>query len=304
MIKAAEKFSSEEILSYKEAVTHGDFMLPFDVYHTCMPDYFNSFPMHWHEETEIIYISSGKVEFYIDLDTYFAQEGDIVIIPPRILHSFKQVDNIKSEMETIVFSLNMLTNNSTDACSIKYFTPYYENHLSMPYIIKSDCAPYNSLCEQILPIFDIYKEKSDYFELRIKARLYDMFFVLFSNFFEVAEFDTNIKNNTTKNIRAILDYISENYMNTITIDELSANVNLSKHYFMRFFKKYMGTTCIEYINDYRLNIATNMLATTNAQITDIATSVGITNLSYFNRVFKKKYNMTPKEYRKSANVRR
>ena len=66
----------------------------------------------------------------------------------------------------------------------------------------------------------------------------------------------------------------------------------------------MGTTCIEYINDYRLNIATNMLLTTNSQITEIATSIGITNLSYFNRIFKKKYNMTPKEYRRSLENKR
>ena len=89
-------------------------------------------------------------------------------------------------------------------------------------------------------------------------------------------------------------------MNNITIDELADTVNLSKHYFMRFFKKYMGMTCIEYINDYRLNIASNLLLTTRVQITEVAASIGITNLSYFNRIFKKKFHMTPKEYRFSV----
>ena len=55
MSKTNEKYTNEEILSLKEAVQHGDFLLPFDIYRTRMPEYFNSFPMHWHEEIEIVY---------------------------------------------------------------------------------------------------------------------------------------------------------------------------------------------------------------------------------------------------------
>ena len=62
----------------------------------------------------------------------------------------------------------------------------------------------------------------------------------------------------------------------------------------------MGMTCIEYINDYRLNIAANLLLTTRMRITEVAVSIGITNLSYFNRIFKKKFHLTPKEYRFNA----
>ena len=66
----------------------------------------------------------------------------------------------------------------------------------------------------------------------------------------------------------------------------------------------MGITCIDYINDYRLNIATNLLETTDIQVMEIANKVGISNVSYFNRIFKKKFNLTPKEYRKNLkNIR-
>ena len=130
-----------------------------------------------------------------------------------------------------------------------------------------------------------------------------MFYILFRDVFVSESGNSSVKEVTTKNIKAIIDYINENYMNNITIDELAETVNLSKHYFMRFFKRYMGMTCIEYINDYRLNIASNLLLTTRVQITEVAASIGITNLSYFNRIFKKKFHMTPKEYRNSVQSR-
>ena len=94
------------------------------------------------------------------------------------------------------------------------------------------------------------------------------------------------------------------YLSKDWIKDLASVINFSEHYFMKFFKKYMGITCIDYINDYRLNIATNLLETTDIQVMEIANKVGISNVSYFNRIFKKKFNLTPKEYRKNLkNIR-
>ena len=61
----------------------------------------------------------------------------------------------------------------------------------------------------------------------------------------------------------------------------------------------MGMTCVDYINEYRLKIATNLLETTDMSIMEIAVKVGVNNISYFNKIFKKKFNLTPKEYRKN-----
>ena len=194
----------------------------------------------------------------------------------------------------------MLTGNAADASSIKYFNPFLEGNYISPRIISPDNSHYKELEECIRALISTHSQHENFFEIEIKAELYRLFFVLFKYFFVCQNGDTSIKDSTTRNIKSILDYISENYAKPITIDELAEQVNLSKHYFMRFFKKYMGMTCIEYINDYRLNIAANLLVTTRMQITEVAVSIGVTNLSYFNRIFRKKYNMTPKEYRSTV----
>ena len=294
----------EELLSLKETGQKGDFLLPYMVAKTVMPDFYTTYPMHWHDEMEIVYIEKGEIEEYIDLESYNVREGDIVLINPCLLHSFRQKDGIRSIFRTIIFNLNMLTGNNTDACAIKYLTPFLEGNYINPIVISSDAPHYDELAVSVRRLIDEYDNKTPFYEMKIKAELFNMFYILFSYFFSPDIHETNIKDNTTRNIKTILDYIDENYMKTITIDELADSVNLSKHYFMRFFKKYMGMTCIEYINDYRLNIATNLLLTTGMQITEVAARIGITNLSYFNRIFKKKYNMTPKEYRYNVDNRK
>ena len=73
---------------------------------------------------------------------------------------------------------------------------------------------------------------------------------------------------------------------------------LSQSHFMKFFKNTMGTTFTEYLNDYRLTMASRLLISSEASILDIAAEVGFDNLSYFNRLFKKRFYVTPREYRK------
>ena len=288
---------NDELMSLKEHGKKGDFLLPLVVVNTLMPEMYTSYPMHWHDEMEIVYIENGEFEECIDLENYRVRKGDIILMSPHVLHSFRQIDDSSTSFRSLLFNLSLLTSNNTDACSIKYFTPFLENAYINPVVISPDQAHYEELASSVRKLIRAYDAKGDFYELKIKSELYNLFHVLFSHFFVPEEHEANIKDATTRNIRTILDYISENYTEPITIDELADTVNLSKHYFMRFFKKYMGMTCIEYINDYRLNIATNLLLTTGMQITEVASRIGINNLSYFNRIFKKKYNMTPKDYR-------
>ncbi len=290
----------EELMSLKETGHKGDFLLPFTVCKTLLPDFYTTFPMHWHNEMELVYIDSGEYIETIDFENYHVKKGDIVIIPPCMLHSFKQYEEERTSFRTIIFDLSIVTGNNTDACSIKYFTPFTENRVVSPAVISADMPHYNELKSIMLKMMEIYSDKEICFELELKSKLYELFYLLFKCFFKSEVNETSIKTGTTKSVKIILDYISENYMYPITIEELAETVNLSKHYFMRFFKKYMGMTCIEYINDYRLNIAANLLLTTRMRITEIAVSIGITNLSYFNRIFKKKFHLTPKEYRFNA----
>ena len=66
---------------------------------------------------------------------------------------------------------------------------------------------------------------------------------------------------------------------------------------MKFFKGHMGISFIEYLNDYRLTMAERMLRFSDASILGIAESCGFENLSYFNRIFKRKYGQSPGKWR-------
>ena len=72
---------------------------------------------------------------------------------------------------------------------------------------------------------------------------------------------------------------------------------------MKFFKETMGCGFIQYLNDYRLTLAAKLLQTTDDSILHISEQTGFENLSYFNRLFKRKYHRTPTTYREQNTLK-
>ena len=98
-------------------------------------------------------------------------------------------------------------------------------------------------------------------------------------------------------IKDVIKYIENNYRNDINITTLANICHYNEYHFMRFFKKYTGKTCIQFIKNYRLEKAYNLLKNTDLPVTQISFDVGFSNVSYFIRSFKEKYKVTPKELR-------
>lgn len=97
----------------------------------------------------------------------------------------------------------------------------------------------------------------------------------------------------------MLGYIEEHYGEELDISQAAGMCFYSQSHFMKYFKQYTGQSFVNYLNDYRLSRAGGFLRTTGDTVTEIAGRCGFDNLSYFNRLFRRKYGMTPKEYRES-----
>lgn len=104
-------------------------------------------------------------------------------------------------------------------------------------------------------------------------------------------------------IEKVKRYINENYDNDITRDDMANYVFLNPDYLSRIFKKATGLSLSEYLTEKRIEKSMSLLATTNIQISNIATEVGYNNMNYFSKIFKKITGTTPVEYRKKSHNR-
>lgn len=116
-----------------------------------------------------------------------------------------------------------------------------------------------------------------------------------------------VKSETEKNggfllpeqyIRKALSYIDDHYHNGIKINEIAANMGLDRTYLYKLFKKNLGISPIEYLNNYRLERAVSLMSHDDITMEEIASSVGFCDTSHFCKAFSKKFGVTPGEYRK------
>ena len=104
----------------------------------------------------------------------------------------------------------------------------------------------------------------------------------------------------TKEVQKILpalEYVNRNYSEEITLEAVSLMLGFDQSYFCRIFKMATGATFTEYLNFVRICKAEKMLSHTDSSILEISETVGFSSVSYFNRVFKKYRNCSPRSYR-------
>lgn len=92
--------------------------------------------------------------------------------------------------------------------------------------------------------------------------------------------------------------IRAEYMKDIGLEEVADRVNLSPGYLSALFSQQLGQSFVKYLNQYRLGVAERMLCETNMKVSDIAAGVGFPGESYFISLFKQRFGMTPRSYRK------
>lgn len=92
-------------------------------------------------------------------------------------------------------------------------------------------------------------------------------------------------------------YIEENYYKQLTLNELADSMYVSTFYLSRMFKKELGKSFTEYLNEVRIKNAKRLLKDMGAKTYEVAQEVGIQDAQYFSKLFKKHVNMTPTEYR-------
>lgn len=99
-------------------------------------------------------------------------------------------------------------------------------------------------------------------------------------------------------VRSVQLYLMQNHQKKITLEQLGQQFNINPFYLQKQFKRYVGQSPAEYLIYLRMTASKELLRNSQKSISEIARQVGIDNLGYFTRLFKKQEGMTPQEYRK------
>lgn len=285
-------------MNYEEKRQHSSQLIPFSYYKCLIPDYFASVPIHWHNEFEINFVISGCAEFICGDNRFISSEGDIIIIPPNMLHAIYPHENHRQLYDTIVFSAEMLGISENNRCTAECIKPLVNGTSKINTHITEKYIYYGELKSTMENIFSCVKGNTPQLDMLMKSELLRLFWLLEESG-DISKFD-EISISKSEAIRPAIKYINENYTENITIEKLAGIAHMSKSYFMSRFKETAGVSAIEYLSQLRIKKACEILAKTNKTTAETAFECGFKNLSNFNRQFKNIVGCTPKEYRKSS----
>ena len=135
-------------------------------------------------------------------------------------------------------------------------------------------------------------------ELSTLALLQDLWLIFYENVkLSDKEKMQTVDEAAQKRVQLMMQYIHENYNHEMSLDEIASHIGISKSTALNLFQRFLHTTPVSYLIGYRLQAASWLLKNTNKKVKTIAYESGFRNVDYFCRLFKKRYHLTPSEYR-------
>ena len=246
---------------------------------------------HCHPYYELSYIEHGSCRFFIEDTMYDLHDGDFLLIPPQMFHYTRYLfgpclrcgiyfryEDLSEEL------LSFLPDGLQFFSKLRVFQAPSGCRRELSGIIARMAAEEEG-----------FDERSP---LMLKAQLHQLLLLCSRVCVFLTESPASI-HTTDRQVLQAARFINEHFRQQISANDIAAAAGFSPNYLSRKFREAAGIGVHDYLVFIRLRNAAFELLSTEDSVTDIALRNGFSDSNYFKDVFKKKYNMTPREYRKA-----
>jgi AraC-like DNA-binding protein/quercetin dioxygenase-like cupin family protein len=285
----------EEYSQYKETLLHEQPGFAYNTYLCTIPQDFTRVDLHWHEQMEIIYVKKGSGSVTVGSHKYPVEAGTIMPILPGELHAIDGDPGVRMEYENIIFSLSLMDNQvENDWARRNILGPLRKGNLRFQRPIHKGTPFHDEVSDALDAADKACSERSDGYSLLVRSSLFRFFYAIYTN---RSREETGRHSQYEDVIKQVLLFVQTHFSEPITVRDAASLIDYSDAHFMRVFRKETGVTFGEYLADYRLRYASYLLREQPDSIGAIASMCGFDNFSYFIRRFRRKYGMSPREYR-------
>ncbi|HBE85999.1 MAG TPA: AraC family transcriptional regulator [Lachnoclostridium sp.] len=258
---------------------------------------FVHFPKHKHNYIEVIYMCKGETVHSIDGEKVVLKTGELLFLNQHATQEILPAGEtdiginfiILPEFFDTAFEMmgeeENLLRDFLVGCLC--FNPRYASYLHFQ---VADVLPVQNLVENM--VWTLLSDQPN--KRSINQVTMGLLFLQLMHYTD--KISHTLESFEQKLIFQVLTYIDENYKDG-ELTELSALLNYNIYWLSRAIKRLTGRTYKELLQVKRLNQASVLLLNTRLSVTDISIAVGYDNTSYFHRIFRNYYGMSPKEYR-------
>jgi len=280
-------------INFKKVLHLDDFMSDENMIMNAHIISFGDDVYHDHDFYEICYMLNGEIPHIVNEQQLDLSSGDMVFLRPEDKHIYLRKKS-KAKHRDILFQRDFF--KSVMEFLGKDFSSTY-NSPTLPIKINVSMEEIEEIESLIENYYAIQHEN-------IKEKMLNAKFILIKLLHYL---QNNVK--TKKDpysqypswLKDLLQQMNMRQLYKEGLPTIMSLFNYSKSYMCNVFKKYMGMTMTEYLNDLRLQYAASQIKLTTGSILIISQEAGFSSISYFNKQFKKKYHCTPRQYRSLNN---
>jgi AraC-like DNA-binding protein len=257
----------------------------------------NGFPVHWHQEMEIVYVLEGRMRIGINDELYALEAGDVLFVGSCELHHYEANPQ---GCHKIILQLGI---TAFDAFSDLIFgqrilTPHLRANAGRD-LDGEDAALREAFKRHFSTIHEEWRSRKIGHELVLKARISEIAALVVRRLpmepYSAQERTKRLEQ--LDRLNKVLKYIETEYAGDLSLGSAADIAGFSPTYFSRFFKEATGSTFVDYVNAFRANVAKRLLADGDDSVTGVAYRAGFNSIETFNRVFKKIHGRAPSSFR-------
>ena len=254
---------------------------------------------HLHEELEFLYVVRGKAEIRCGNTIYHAKAGDIFVFNSNEIHScLKTYSGYYTYC--LQFLPSFLSSKLVDVCEYNYIRPLTKKRANFKTLYQNN--------PELIELFEKcekeFQAKKHGYHIALKGYVY----AFLSQIYRLNEhLESETIHHETINHRrvgTVINHINENFSTEIDFRKLVEDMFLHYSYFSRVFKEQTGKSMRQYLHEYRLTTALNLLSSTDKNVTEVALECGFDDLNYFSRAFKELIGLSPSNFKKTEMSRR
>ena len=279
----------------REMTTHGTYAFPSGFYQADL--YLHPLAWHWHDEMELLVLTSGSVRFKTLSDEFIIQKGEGLFFNSGVLHAAWEHDSKEILFHSIVFHPRLIGGHEDSIFWEKYVNPL----LADPSLKALHFTKNISWQKEILRLIEDswqagYYEKEEY-EFTVRSNLSHIIALILSQN-DPASLPLSEKQlRDNHRMKLMLQYIEAHLADAIEITDIAETAGISVSECLRCFKHSIGTTPIQYVKQLRIQRAAELLTYTTLSITEVAIECGFQEMSYFSKTFRQTHGCTPTEFR-------
>ena len=251
-------------------------------------------PWHWHEALEFNLVLEGTVKVSTAGQTQTFRKGEAFFINSNVLASMENQEDCI--LDSHLFHPVFLSGHFKSVFETKYLNPVIQNrHLDL-LCLRGQTQPQKLILGKLRQLSKLQTQCDSEFQTR--NLLSEIWLLLLE---ELGNADSSTFHAPAKNqdrILTMIAFIQENFTQKLTLEEIADSASVSTRECLRCFRTSIHQSPMDYLIEYRIQIAKKLLEGNDLSITDIALGCGFNSNSYFTKIFHRSCGKTPNAYRK------